>query len=185
MDWFLKQDLYSYSLDFDLNNYYLSLGPKSCLAFREIFPWARSQGKSLSYDIEPQDTVVPKRVLPLDIISCLLQLLGMKFSPSTLNFLENLDSWPRKLVFVALTGFNLQDFSRLQFSGEHSKAQKHCPGHSWLTNLCQGSEHTFYTESPWIGIQDGPECPVLTFSFWALILSFFDFSIFLMYAYFI
>ena len=35
-----------------------------------------------------------------------------------------------------LAGFNLQDFSWLQFSGEHSKAQKHWHGHSCQTNWC-------------------------------------------------
>lgn len=103
MDCFLKWDLCAYSLDiFDFNNY-LSLGPKSCHDFREIGPWARTQGTSSSYNIQPQDTVVPKKVLPLDIISCLFQLC-MKFFPFFFKFSEEpgqvipIDLWLARCV---------------------------------------------------------------------------------------
>lgn len=77
---------------------------------------------------------------------------------------------------AGLSRVNLQDFSRLQFSGEYSKAQKHWPGHLCQANWCYGFEFTLYAEWPWMGIQDGPECPVCFFSFWSLILSFFYFN---------
>ena len=57
------------------------------MTFQEIVPWARTQGTSSSHNIQPQDTVVPKKVLPLDIISCLFQLC-MKFFHFFFKFSE-------------------------------------------------------------------------------------------------